>query len=260
MSFQKDIEATRPAGMDAQEWRLRVELAACYRIFDHRGWCEEIFNHITVKLPGEATHYLINPFGLNYSEVTAHNLVKVDLQGNAVEESAYPVNRAGFIIHSAIHAARADAHCVIHTHHSPGLAVACKEEGLSFDNFYAAFLHDKIAYHDFEGVTVHTDEQARLVQNLGDKTCLILRNHGLLVAAKDIYSGYYWNYVLQRACEIQLLSSSMSGKNIALTTQAREISARDGALTDPQNQLYPKVFEAAARRAGVTIESLTHRG
>src|SRR5205823_6344391 len=129
--------------------RLRVELAACYRVFDYKGWSEEIFNHITVRVPGGRTHYLINPFGLNYSEVTAHNLVKVDLEGHPVDGSDQPVNRAGFVIHSAIHAARDDAHCVIHTHHSAGLAVACKEQGLSLDNFYAAFLHDKVAYHDF---------------------------------------------------------------------------------------------------------------
>ena len=252
-----DIERTRPNRIDPREWKLRIELAACYRVFAHNGWSEEIFNHITVRVPGEQTHYLINPFGLNYSEVTAHDLVKVDLEGQPVDGSDQPVNRAGFVIHSAIHAARPDAHCVIHTHHSPGVAVACKAQGLSFDNFYAAFLHDKVAYHDFEGITVHPGEQERLVRNLADKSCLILRNHGLLTVARDIPSGYYWNYVLQRACEIQVLASAMPGPTLALSQEAREVSSRDGSLTDPEGQLYPKVFQAAARRAGLTLAQLT---
>ncbi len=255
----RDVQATCPKGVAPAEWQLRLELAACYRVFDHRGWSEEIFNHITVRVPGEQTHYLINPFGLTYGEVTAHNLVKVDVDGNRVGGGDYPVNRAGFIIHSAIHSARADAHCVIHTHNSYGLAVACKEEGLSFDNFYAAFLHDKLAYHDFEGITVHTGEQERLVRSLGDKPCLILRNHGLLVAGIDLPSAFYWNYALQRACEVQVLSHSMAGANRMLTQEARRVSARDGTLTDPQNDLYPKVFAAAVRRAGITLDDLVQR-
>ncbi len=256
----RDIQATCPKGVSLDEWRLRLELAACYRVFDHRGWSEEIFNHITVRAPGEHMHYLINPFGLTYGEVTAHNLVKVDVDGNRVGGGDYPVNRAGFIIHSAIHSARADAHCVIHTHNSWGLAVACKEEGLAYDNFYAAFLHEKIAYHDFEGITVHTDEQGRLVRSLGDKPCLILRNHGLLVVGADLPGAFYWNYVLQRACEVQVLSHGMAGANRPLTMAAREVSSRDALQADPQNQLYPKVFAAAVRRAGVTLDALVQAG
>lgn len=259
MLTDQDIEKTRPSHIAPSEWRLRLELAACYRVFDYNGWSEEIFNHITVRVPGEQTHYLINPFGLNYREVTAHNLVKIDLDGNPIGKGAVVVNRAGFVIHSAIHAARPDAHCVIHTHHSAGMAVSCKQQGLTFDNFYSAFLHNKIAYHDFEGVTVHTGERDRIVKNLGSKSCLILRNHGLLVAEHDVPSAYYWNYVLQRACEIQMLASSMPGPGLPLTKEACEVSARDGALTDPENDLYPKVFWAATRRAGVTIEALTAR-
>jgi ribulose-5-phosphate 4-epimerase/fuculose-1-phosphate aldolase len=257
MLSDRDIKRTRPSRIESREWRLRVELATCYRVFDHKGWSEEIFKHITMRVPGEPTHYLINPFGLNYSEVMAHNLVKVDLEGQPVDGSDQPVNRAGFVIHSAIHAARDDAHCVIPTHHSAGLAVACKEQGLAFDNFYAALVHDKVAYHDFDRVTVHTGEQERRVRNLGQKSGLILRNHGLLVVARDIPSGYYWNFVLQRACEIQVLASAMPGPTFALTHDAHEASARDGALTDPQNQLHRKVFDAAVRCAGLTIDALT---
>src|SRR5258706_2419891 len=234
MFAERDLERTRPPACSLEEWRLRMELAACYRVFDDKGWSEEIFNHITVRVPGPDRHYLINPFGLSYGEVTASNLVKVDLQGGPTHSTEHGVNRAGFIIHSAVHAAREDAHCVMHTHNSYGLAVACKAGGLSLDNFYAAFLHDKLAYHDFEGVTVHEGEQQRLVRNLGDKTCLILRSHGLLVAHHDIGSAYYWMWALQRACEIQVLSGAIPGPNIALTREACEVSSRDGAKTDPQ--------------------------
>ena len=252
----QQLEAARPASCRADEWQARVELAACYRVFASRGWAEEIFNHITLRVPGPQRHFLINPFGLHYSEVTAHNLVKIDIAGQAIDDSPYPVNRAGFVIHSAIHDARDDAHCVIHTHHSAGMAVACKEGGLSYDNFYAAFLYGRVAYHDFAGVTVHTDEQPALVASLGDKHCLILRNHGLLVAERDLAQAFYWMYVLQRACEVQLLTHSMAGATLPLTREACEISSRDVGASDPQGDLYAKVLAAAVRSAGVTLASL----
>lgn len=150
--FDKDLEATLPAGMALPEWKARVELACMYRVFYARGWDEEIINHITLRVPGPEAHFLINPFGLYYGEVMALNLVKIDLEGREIDPSPYTVNRAGFVIHSAIHGARPeDAHCVIHTHSTPGVAVACKEEGLRMDNFYSIFLHGQIAYHPFEG-------------------------------------------------------------------------------------------------------------
>jgi ribulose-5-phosphate 4-epimerase/fuculose-1-phosphate aldolase len=251
-----DISRTCPARYSIDEWRLRLELAACYRVFAHRDWIEEIFNHITVRLPGDEKGYLINPFGLHFGEVTASNLVKIDIAGRPLEDHAHPVNRAGFVIHSAIHGARDDAHCIIHTHDSYGLAVACKQGGLSLDNFYAAFLDGKVAYHAFEGVAVHEAEQPRLVASLGSKSCLILRNHGLLVAERDIAAAFYWYYVLRRACQIQVLSGSVPGPNIPLTREACEISTRDVQTSDPQGDIFPKVFWAAVRRAGVTLESL----
>ena len=221
MAFSaEEIDRSKPARYTGEEWRLRVWLAACYRVFDHRGWMEEIFNHITLRIPGPQKHYLINPFGLHCGEVSATNLVKIDLAGNAVEPSAHPVNVAGFIIHSALHAARDDAHCIMHTHNPYGMAVACKADGFANDNLYAALLYGRIAYHDFEGVTVHTDEQPRLVKSMGDKTCLILRNHGLLVAGQDIASAFYWMSVLQRACEIQVLTGSIPGRTLAISRKA----------------------------------------
>lgn len=248
----------RPAGMTDAEWQARLELAACYRVFFARGWAEEIFNHITVRVEGPdgAPAYLINPFGLHYGEVTANNLVKVDLAGRPLHDTAYGVNRAGFVIHSAIHAARPDAHCVIHTHDRYGVAVACKAEGLSADNFYAAFLDGRVAYHDFEGVTTSTGEQPRLVASLGDKPVMILRNHGLLVAEHSVASAFYWYYVLQSACHVQALAHAMPGETLKLNDAARAQSSRNVQDSDPQGDLYPKVFGAAVRRAGVTLEQL----
>lgn len=251
------MESSRPADIASEEWVARIELAACYRVFAHRGWAEEIFNHISVRVPGSLPHFLINPFGLHYSEVTAHNLVKIDIDGQPIGDTPYLVNRAGFVIHSAIHAARPDAHCVIHTHHSAGLAVACKEEGLSYDNFYAAFLYGRVAYHDFEGVAVNPDERPRLVASLGDKTCLILRNHGLLVAEHNLAEAFYWMYVLHRACEIQVLSHSMSGATRPLSQAACEMSASNVQTSDPEGLMYRKVLAAAVRSAGMTLDHLT---
>src|SRR5262245_7240077 len=171
------IVASRKQEVSREEWEARVQLAACYRIFDMLGWTEMIFNHITLRVPGPQRHFLINPFGLWYREVTASNLVKIDIDGNVIGESDWPVNRAGFVIHSAIHAAREDAHCIMHTHTTAGSAIACLRDGLLFDNFYAAMLHGNVAYHDFEGVTTRDDEMPRLVRSLGQKNCLVLRNH-----------------------------------------------------------------------------------
>ena len=162
-------QAARPADISAEEWALRLELAACYRLFAHLGWSEMIFNHITLRVPGAEPHFLINPYGLHYSEVTARNLVKIDLAGAVIGESAYPINPAGFVIHSAIHANRPDAHCIIHTHTTAGIAVACKKEGLAFDNFYSAQFWGRVAYHDFEGVTTDLAEQQRLVASLAQR-------------------------------------------------------------------------------------------
>jgi ribulose-5-phosphate 4-epimerase/fuculose-1-phosphate aldolase len=250
------VDATRPHGMEPAEWRARVELAACYRVFSARVWVEEIFNHITLKVPGPEPSYLINPFGLHYGEVTARNLVRVDLDGRPLHATPHLVNRAGFVIHSAIHAARPDAHCIVHTHDRYGVAVACQAEGLAMDNFYAAFLDGRIAYHDFEGVTTSTAEQPRLVASLGDKPILILRNHGLLVAERSVAAAYYWYYVLQSACHVQALAHAMPGATLPLSAAARAQSSQNVQDSDPQNDLYPKVFGAAVRRAGITLESL----
>jgi ribulose-5-phosphate 4-epimerase/fuculose-1-phosphate aldolase len=226
MAIASDIggaaASNRPAHISAKEWALRIDLAACYRMFDHLGWTELIYNHITVKVPGPGAHFLINPFGLMYHEVTASNLVKIDHAGNIIGDSAWPVNPAGFVIHSAIHENLPAAQCVMHTHTTAGSAVACKAEGLTWTNFYAAQIYDQVAYHDFEGVTVDLDEQQRLLASLGDKRILILRNHGLLVWGETIAAALVRLWTVQRACEIQMASDSMAGETLEFSAKVGE--------------------------------------
>ena len=200
--------------MAQTEQELRVQLAACYRIFDHMGWSEMIYNHITAKVPGPEHHFLINPYGLHYREVTASNLVKVDIDGNIVEHTDYAVNPAGIVIHSAIHAARPDIQCIAHTHTNAGMAVACTQEGLRTDNFYSALLHNQIAYHDFEGITVNDEEKPRLIANLGDKSLMILRNHGLLAGGRTIHEAFQNLWAMERACHVQVTTDSTGRPNI----------------------------------------------
>jgi len=199
--------AGQPAPMTDAEWQARVQLAACYRIFDMLGWVEMIFNHITVRVPGPELRFLINPFGLHYSEIKASDLLLIDIDGNPVRPAQWPVNRAGFVIHSAIHAAVADAHCVMHTHTTTGIAVACLKEGLSPHNFYAAMLHGRVAYHDFEGITVEPGEKERLVRDLDGKPAMILRNHGLLAWGPSVPEAFLMLWTLQRACDVQIAAS-----------------------------------------------------
>lgn len=231
---------------------LRRDLAACYRLFDWLGWTELIFNHITVRVPqraGQAPEYLINPFGLHYAEVTPDNLVRIDLDGQSTDGSDARVNRAGFVIHSAIHAAREDAHCIMHVHTTAGCAVACKEEGLRHDNFYSAMLYGDVAYHGYEGVTTNLDEQPRLVASLGRANHLILRNHGLLVTGPDIPTAFNRLWTLQRACEIQLASDAGHGPNRAIPAEVLR--------TVPQTRVaasgdtYRLIFDTMLRRAGI---------
>jgi ribulose-5-phosphate 4-epimerase/fuculose-1-phosphate aldolase len=238
----------RPDHISAEEWALRQELAACYHLFDFNGWTESIFNHISLRVPGPERHFLMNPFGLNYNEVTASNLVKVDIHGRKVEPGPYDGNQAGFTIHGAVHEAREDAHCIIHTHTTAGQAVAGKEEGLRHDNFYGALLYGHVAYHDFEGITVRADERARLVASLGKKDVMILRNHGLLVLGRSVADAYQLYTRLQRACEVQVATTSMAGADRHLTPEIREQSAEGNRAFDPSGRLSQMVFEAAVRK------------
>ena len=195
------------------ERAARVQLAACYRIFDHLGWTEMIFNHITLRVPGPGKHFLISPFGLHYREITASSLVLIDLEGNLLRESKWPVNKAGFVIHSTLHGSIANVNCVMHTHTTSGMAVACLKDGLSPTNFYAAQLHGCVAYHDFEGITVEEGERKRLVASIGSKHAVILRNHGLLAWGPSVPEAFMTLWTLQRACDVQIASSSAGALN-----------------------------------------------
>jgi ribulose-5-phosphate 4-epimerase/fuculose-1-phosphate aldolase len=206
--LEKTARATQPLPMADAEWQARVQLAACYRIFDMFGWVEQIFNHITVRIAGPEVRFLINPFGLHYREITASNLLLIDTEGNSLRPSQWPVNRAGFVIHSAIHGAIHRAHCVMHTHTTSGMAVSCLKEGLSPHNFYGAMLHGQVAYHDFEGITVDEGEKQRLVRDIGDKPAVILRNHGLLAWGPSVPEAFQMMWTLQRACDVQIAASA----------------------------------------------------
>jgi ribulose-5-phosphate 4-epimerase/fuculose-1-phosphate aldolase len=256
MDLSEKVRSLKPAGMSAEEWAVRLELAACYRAFDWLGWTELIYNHITARVPGPERHYLINPYGLWYSEVTASNLVKINLAGEPVDGSQYPVNRAGFVIHSAIHAAREDAHCIIHTHSTAGSAVACKKEGLRFDNFYSAILYGDVAYHDFEGVTTDVAEQPRLVASLGNKNVLILRNHGLLVVGTCVADAFIRYWTLERACQIQAATDAMAGENLPIAQAVLEDTPRRVAAFRTAPRPGGEAFDALLRRAGIRYEDI----
>ena len=233
--------------MSDMEEKLRVELAACYRIFDYLGWSELIYNHITAKLPGPEQHFLINPYGLHYSEITASKLIKVDLEGNVIGSALYPVNRAGIVIHTAIHAARPDVRCIAHTHTTAGMAVACSEGGLRADNFYSALLNNHVAYHAFEGITVIEDEKQRLVSNLGDKSLMILENHGLLSTGRSVAEAFVNLWGMERACEVQTLADSTGQPGIqisdAILAKSEHLAAIQ-SMGEPAGQLE---FEAFTR-------------
>jgi len=200
--------ATR-SNLSRTEWDVRVQLAAAYRIAAQLGWSELIYTHISARIPGREHHFLINPYGLRFDEVTASSLVKIDLEGNPVEPQAHKANKAGFIIHSAVHAARLDAGCVWHMHTLAGMAVSAQEDGLLPVHMYSHNFWQRLSYHDFEGPSMRVDERARLVASLGrENQALILRNHGLLTLGETIPEAFIRFWRLNRACEIQLAAQN----------------------------------------------------
>jgi ribulose-5-phosphate 4-epimerase/fuculose-1-phosphate aldolase len=237
----------RPVWCDAPEWEARLRLAACYRIFAQLGWTELIYNHVTLRLPGPGQHFLINPFGLQYTEVTASNLVKIDLDGRVIGESRWPVNPAGFTLHAAIHGGLPDAHCVMHTHTTAGMAVACSRGGLSISNFYSAQLQGKLAYHDFEGITVHAEEGPRLLASIGDRQAVILRNHGLLSWAPTLHGAFAILWLLNRACEVQFATLSM-GPALEIAEDVQRRCTRDSLQFSRQFGAGLDMFDALVRQ------------
>ena len=264
--------------MHPDERTARQQLAACYRIFAQLGWVEMIYNHITLRLPDSVTrgekHFLINPFGLHYNEVTASNLVKVNLAGEVLDGSRYPINPAGYVLHSTIHAGVQGAHCVMHTHTTAGVAVASLASGLSQSNFYSAQLHGMVAYHDFEGITIHAEEGPRVLASINGtlpprapaahgalppggapspwggpapKKAVILRNHGLLSWGETLPQAFAVLWTLQRACEIQLATQSM-GAPLPVPEAIAAKCTRDSLQFDPRHGAGQDVFNALVRQ------------
>lgn len=194
--------------VSAEEWQRRVDLAACYRLVALYGWDDMVFTHISARVPGPEHHFLINPYGALFEEITASSLVKIDLEGSPVMQTPFSVNPAGFTIHSAVHAARDDAQCVVHTHSNAGVAVSIQEKGLLPLSQTAAYCLSSLGYHDYEGVALNEDEKPRLVRDLGQNVFLILRNHGLLTVGPSVADAFLAMYALQRACEMQIMAQS----------------------------------------------------
>jgi ribulose-5-phosphate 4-epimerase/fuculose-1-phosphate aldolase len=190
--------------VSAEEWQLRVDLAACYRLVAAYGWSDLVFTHVSARIPGPEHHFLINPYGLMFDEITASSLVKVDAQCNKVIDSQFPVNPAGFVIHSCIHAAREDAQCVLHTHTRAGVAVSAQKNGVLPISQQSIFVLASLAYHDYEGVALRDEEKPRLVADLGTKNFLMLRNHGLLTVGKSIADAFLSMYTFENTCRIQI--------------------------------------------------------
>ena len=198
------------------EWQVRTDLAAAYRAVAMHGWDDLVFTHLSARVPGANPHFLINPYGMMFEEITASSLVKVDLQGRKAMDSPFEINPAGFTIHGAVHEAREDAQCVMHLHTMEGVAVSCQKAGLLALSQQSLFPLSSLAYHDYEGVALDPGEKVRLVADLGDKHILILRNHGLLTCAQTVADAFLYMYILQKACEVQVLAQAGGGELIAI--------------------------------------------
>jgi ribulose-5-phosphate 4-epimerase/fuculose-1-phosphate aldolase len=224
-----------------EEWQLRVDLAACYRLVAEFGWSDLVFTHISARLPtgeGGQDQFLINPYGLMFDEITASSLVRIDTEGNKLDDSPFPVNPAGFTIHSAIHTARVDAACVLHVHSLNGVAVSAQKEGLLPLSQQSIFILASLGYHDYEGVALKEDEKPRLVADLGAKRYLMLRNHGLLTVAKSIPDAFLQMYLFESACTIQIRAQSGGGELVRIPDaiiagarqQARDVTRAQGGM------------------------------
>jgi ribulose-5-phosphate 4-epimerase/fuculose-1-phosphate aldolase len=201
------------------EWQTRVELAATYRLVAHYGWDDLVFTHISARVPGPEHHFLINPYGVGFDEMTASMLVKIDLDGVPLHDSPYPVNAAGFTIHSAMHEHNEDATCVLHTHSDDGVAVSAQKDGLLPASQTAMVLWGDIAYHDYEGIALDMEERERLLVDMQDKHCMILRNHGLLTIGRSCPEAFVRHYYLERACTYQIKALSAGIENINMPHQ-----------------------------------------
>lgn len=200
----KEVPSKR-AQVSDDEWQARLDLAACYRLVAHFGWTHLINNHITVRVPGTTDQFLINPYGLLYEQITASSLIKIDIDGKQLEDTPYEVNRAGFVIHSALHMARPDLHAMIHTHTVAGQAVSALDCGLLPLNQTALRFYKRVGYHDHEGISLDESERERIVKSLGPHKVLIMRNHGLLTAGANVAEAFYLMYHLEKSCQTQMM-------------------------------------------------------
>lgn len=226
------------SSVSPEEWQLRVELAAAYRLAAMYGWTDLVYTHISVRVPGPEHQFLINPFGLMFDEITASSLVKVDQQGNLLSESPFPVNPAGFTIHSCIHDGRLDVGCVLHTHTRAGVAVSTQKCGILPISQQSTFVIPQLAYHDYEGVALREDEKQRLQADLGSKNYLMLRNHGLLTVGRTVAEAFVGMYVLESTCQIQI-SAQAGGELIMIDPKIMESM--------------PAVIEMATKGQGANI-------
>ncbi|MFN3514000.1 MAG: class II aldolase/adducin family protein [Phenylobacterium sp.] len=212
--------------VSAQEWQARVDLAALYRLVALHGWDDAVYTHISARIPGPEHHFLINPYGLYFGEITASSLVKIDLDGAILQETPYFINPAGFTIHSAVHAAREDAMYVMHLHTDQGVAVSAQKEGLLPLTQHALIVRPMLAYHDYEGIALNLDERERLVADLGDKHVMLLRNHGTLSVGET--AGDCWNrmFFLERACKQQIMALSAGRENVLIAPEAAQAEVK----------------------------------
>jgi ribulose-5-phosphate 4-epimerase/fuculose-1-phosphate aldolase len=212
--------------VSAEEWQARVDLAALYRLVALYGWDDLIYTHISARIPGTDHHFLINPYGLTFDEITASSLVKIDLDGNVLQETPYFINPAGFTIHSAVHAARDDGHFVMHLHSDAGVAVAAQKEGLLPLTQHSLAIMGKLAYHDYEGIALNHDERERLVADLGDKNLMLLRNHGTLAVGDTAANCWVGMFYLERACTMQVMAMAAGRENVLLAPESAQAEVR----------------------------------
>ena len=243
--------ASRKNKVSPEEWQVRVDLAAAYRLVAMFKWDDLVFTHISARVPGREDQFLINPYGLMFEEITASSLIKIDAQGNKVDESPYEVNPAGFTIHSAIHAVRHDAQCVLHVHSLNGIAVSAQKGGVLPISQQSIFVLSGLSYHDYEGVALRDDEKPRLVRDLGDKSFLMLRNHGLLTLGKTVPDAFLNMYLFETVCTIQVRAQAGGGELVTVdpriiagaAAQAAEVTRGLGA-----NLVWPGLLRRLDRR------------
>lgn len=246
MTQQPSLTSVRDR-VTPEEWEQRVTLAAAYRLVAHFRWDDLIFTHLSARVPGRDHHFLINPYGMTFDEITASSLVKVDLGGSKVMDSPYRINPAGFTIHSAIHAARGDAQCVLHVHSVNGAAVSAQKDGLLPISQQSIFVLSSLGYHDYEGVALREDEKPRLVRDLGEKSFFMLRNHGLITVADNVPDAFLFMYTFESACMIQVRAQAGGGKLIPIDPRIIA-TAQEQAATVTEDAIGALAWPALLRK------------